>query len=280
MRLVGILFRLALVFVACLSSCLVAPSFAQGAEITLDPSRGASGAVFEGKIEKGDFDKLRNFLLNNGAVHELYLASPGGDLAEAIKLGLLVRSLELATVIPSKIWTNQERQLAIARHNLKNAKTDYMCVSACFFVFIGGIYRSKELDGPPLLGIHRPALSKDDVKRLSLEEANAAIDQTKTIVENYLRFMGISRTYADAMYAVPKDRIHWIAHEDFDRDFAGFIPALRDWVATACRTGADPACERKVQEGLASHAHDEMLKMRDGKLSQPTLDGLLVAPPK
>jgi len=289
---------------------LVASSIAQAAELTVDPSRGAAGAVLEGKIEKGDFANLQNFLLNNGAVREIYLGSPGGDLAEAIKLGLLVRSLELSTIVPSKSWTNQDRQAAIARHALKDGKADYMCASACFFVFIGGIYRGRDLPGPPLLGIHRPRLSPDDLKRLTFEEVNMATDQTKTVVEKYLRFMGVPETYAEAMFAVPNRRIHWISGEDFDRDFTGFIPVLRQWVAAECdkragsdkkipeqlnrKTGSDDTapqaamdqtlkgkneerleCERKVQERLASNAHDKML-MRNSNL--PPLDGLLVSP--
>src|SRR5262245_20886682 len=73
---------------------------ASAAEIT-----GGSWVVLEGPIEVGDYDRLRDFLLAkreysaheplcaeiylDGCPEEIYLASPGGDVAEAMKIGRL-----------------------------------------------------------------------------------------------------------------------------------------------------------------------------------------------
>ena len=43
----------------------------------------------EGMIEAGDFEKFRDFILNTGNAVEVYLASPGGDLSEAMKIEFL-----------------------------------------------------------------------------------------------------------------------------------------------------------------------------------------------
>jgi hypothetical protein len=111
------------------------------AEIRADPSVNL-GAVLEGKIEPGDFEKVRSFLLSEYSL-EIFLASPGGDLAEAMKIGRLVRSLKLETVVPGKYsseWVKKNPGFRKA-HNLKDFSSDYTCTSACFFVFVAGIMR-------------------------------------------------------------------------------------------------------------------------------------------
>jgi hypothetical protein len=144
--------------VTCATYLLVSLS-AQSAEIRVDPSRlEGGGAIFEGRIEVGDFDRLKKFILDGPGAVEIYLASPGGDLAEAIRIGQLVRFLKLSTVAPSKPLTNESRELSAARHNLNDTKADYLCVSACFFVFVAGIHRRRDTSGPVILGIHRPTL--------------------------------------------------------------------------------------------------------------------------
>ena len=82
-----------------------------------------------------------------------YLASPDGDLAEAMKIGLLVRVLNLSTVVPGKPLTNQAFESAAAEHGLANPKADYKCASASFFIFVAGVHRSHDDHGPALLGI-------------------------------------------------------------------------------------------------------------------------------
>jgi len=199
--------RTATVFVA----CVICAATAGASEIRLDPSSAtATGAVLEGIIEAGDFDKFKNFKLTNQRVTEIYLASPGGDLADAMEIGLLVRSLKLSTVVPSKSLTNQEHGLAAARHNLKDPKTNYMCASACFFIFVAGVHRRADDRGPPILGIHKPLLAEHKLTKLNLEQATEADNRTRTSVEDYLKPMDVPPKYAENMYSVPRGRIRWI----------------------------------------------------------------------
>jgi hypothetical protein len=228
----------------------------------------------EGKIEAGDFDKFKNFILNGDNAVEIYLASPGGDLAEAMRIGVLVRLLKLSTVIPSKSLTNQNRELAVARLNLKDPKADYMCASACFFVFVSGIHRRSDELGPAILGIHRPSLSTASLQRLNFDQAAAADNRTRTAVENYLKVMDVPAKYAENMYSVPKGKIQWIRNDEFAADFGGFIPELRDWVDARChnrndmdkKNGGD--CEKKAQVELAQRAYGDALARQQGKIPQ------------
>ena len=61
--------------------------------------------VLEGIIVPGDYDKLRNFLGTKSNFDKIsggvFLASPGGNVAEAMRIGQLIRMLQLSTDAPS-----------------------------------------------------------------------------------------------------------------------------------------------------------------------------------
>jgi hypothetical protein len=297
MAIFGALFR----SFAALAACVLGSATISAAEIRVDPSRTTgSRAVFEGKIEAGDFDKFKNFLRNDAHTSEIYLASPGGDLSEAMKIGLLVRILRLSTIVPSKDLTNQSRVSAIAQHNLTAPKANYLCASACFFVFVAGIHRSSDDLGPAILGIHRPSLSDKDSRRLNFDQAVAVNERARTTIENYLKVMDVPARYAEDMYSVPKGKIQWIRNDEFQADFAGFIPELRDLVVARCggradigkKTSVEPGnttmtksgsqldCEEKLQDELALEAHDNALKSRNNEAPQSAPDGILASPQK
>jgi hypothetical protein len=116
--------------------------------------------VLEGTIASGDYDKLLSFVDANEA-RSIYLASPGGSVTEAIKIGRLVRALRLETLIPVQVRSDLREKLA-ERHKLTNPKGNYVCASACFFVFVAGVKRDHDLLRDPILGIHRPYLTDSD----------------------------------------------------------------------------------------------------------------------
>jgi hypothetical protein len=261
-------------------ACIVAARRVDAAEIRLDPSREEpKGAVLEGKIEAGDFDKFKRFILNGDNVVEIYLASPGGNLGEAIKIGLLVRLLKLSTVAPSKALTSQNRNAVAAQHNLKDPAANYMCASACVFIFVAGIHRSADNSGEAILGIHRPSLSADELKRLRLDKAAAADNQMWSAVENYLKAMDVPAKYAESMHSVPMQKIQWIRFDEFQTDLRGFIPEVRAWVDAKCGDRIDGEkkgwggpqrkldCEANAQEELAFQSY-AAIKKQDNVLPQ------------
>ena len=234
------------------AACVLISATASAADIHLDPSLAAGmGAVLEGKIEFGDFDKFKKFVFENDKVVEIYLASPGGNLNEALKIGMLTRVLQLSTVVPSKTLTNQARELAVAQHDLRHPKANYMCGSACFFVFVAGINRKSDGLGPAILGIHRPSLSDKDKKTLEYDQVAAAADQTRSTVAKYLTIMDAPVRYAAEMFAVPSGRIRWIRNDEFDADLKGFIPELRAKFNAKCATRTDLE-NRSDQERLGT----------------------------
>jgi hypothetical protein len=225
---------------------------ASAAEITV-----GSTVVLEGQIEVGDYDKLRDFLVANrdygtssgpacfaeyldGCPEEIYLASPGGDVAEAMKIGRLIRALGWATIAPSRTDNSKAgaslHQHEIDQYDLEYPQSNFMCASACFFAFVGGVYRDTALPPlPPVIGIHRPYLSPERLRELTGGQAIATGNLTRETIEKYLKELGVATKYIDQMFSVPKDQILWINDDDFDADFRGFIPSLRDWVEAKCK---------------------------------------------
>jgi hypothetical protein len=220
-------------FVACVTSAATADA--------ADVFRGRRPeVVLEGNIVAGDCAKLKKFI-GEEQPDSVYLASPGGNVAEAMEIGRLVRALRLRTVVPSAASSGRRNQWAVD-HKLKNANANYTCASACFFVFVAGVDRSDDAEPifdfdpriPPYLGIHRPYLSETDLRGLSANQAIAVAGRARTTVENYLREMGVLGKYVDQMFSVPKDEIRWVGAHDFDADFRGVIPELRDWLTAKC----------------------------------------------
>jgi hypothetical protein len=255
---------------ASLFAFAVGTAFVNAAEMRADPSHGSTGVVLEGKIEAGDFERFKSYIFKSHNAFEIYLASPGGNLGEAIKIGLLVRRLKLSTVVPSKALTNQSRLLIVARHNLNTPKTDYMCSSACFFIFIAGIHRSADDHGVPILGIHKPSVLSGDLTKNDSEQEAVANNRVRLDIEKYLKAMGVPAKYAENMYSVPFKNARWIRYDEFEADFDGFIPELGQLVKAECNDRSDGStevqCEREIQEQLAVEGYGDALRKQNNDI--------------
>jgi hypothetical protein len=244
--------------VAAVTASAVASAPLRAADIRGDMR---NGVVLEGKIEAGDYQKLKSvygekttnqFYIGMPLANEIYLASPGGDLAEAIEIGRLVRALKLQTVVPSRLEYPRGPYAKYSdadRHQLINPKANYMCTSACFSIFVAGITRTIEVDfTDPRLGIHRPCLSDSDLRTLSGDQAIASANQVRVTVEHYLKEMNVPGKYVDLMFSVPRDKIRWLGKADV-ADLEGTIPELKDWLATRCdrRTNMEKAAWEKLR---------------------------------
>jgi hypothetical protein len=197
--------------------------------------------IMEGNIETGDYEKLRRFIEEHVYTNSLYLASPGGNVAEAIRIGRLVRALYLETEIPGRDPILKECpwradgicEIIIPPHM---EKENYMCASACFFVFVAGVHRITylELQDEPILGVHRPFFSDNDLKALSADEAIGSANRLRAFIESYLKEMDVPAKYAELIFSVPKDQNGWVTGAEFKSDLNGFIPVLKDWMDARC----------------------------------------------
>ena len=205
------------------------------------------GIILEGVIVSGDFDKLRKLIEDNcpskswniRCPDQLYLASPGGSVSEAMKIGRLVRTLRFGIEVPEDAPSDL-RQILIRAVQLKDPKENYLCTSACFFIAVAGIERTIGADPLiALLGIHRPFLTDADLKTLSANQALASAAQVRDVVETYLREMGVPLKYAALMFSVPKDQVRWITQAEYEADFSGNMVELRDWLDARCDKRTD-----------------------------------------
>lgn len=246
--------------------CTSAPLSA--AEISaISPAR----VVLEGEIKTGDYDKLRNLIDPNSPVkvgvggvggdlygdtyREIYLASPGGNVAEAMKIGRLLRALRWETIVPAAFTNPNIKPEKIFEDNqLKNPKSNYMCASACFFIFVAGLYRDEDVyllaENRVILGIHRPYLTDSDLRSMTGSQAITSGNQIRFVVDNYLKEMGVSTKYADLMFSIPKDEIQWVDSGNFAADFKGTVPELKDWFDARCdkRTGVEKVLWESIKD--------------------------------
>jgi hypothetical protein len=155
-----------------------------------------------------------------------------------MRIGRLTRKLRLDTVVLPKLRPESRQKLAAAI-KLKDPERDWMCASACFFIYVAGIDRNPSIESPGILGIHRPYLSDADLKALSANQAMESSTQIRTIVETYLREMGVPSKYPDRMFSISGDQIYWINDADFEADFSGTIPELKDWMNAKCDKRTD-----------------------------------------
>lgn len=194
--------------------------------------------VLEGKFVAGDFNRLRDFIGDKANFDKIgggiFLASPGGSLFEALKIGRLIRALKLNTDAPSGPPTGAQRfgESVIRPQHLVDPRHNYVCASACFFVYVAGIYRNLNWTGR--LGIHRPSLAAAAEKRLSAEGAFNLTWQIRELLTIYLKEMDVPETFVDLMYSVPPAKVRWITQREYDADLRGYIPEMKHWAEKNC----------------------------------------------
>jgi hypothetical protein len=226
--------------------------FGAGCSHALESPRVFRGVlVLEGKIVPGDYARLRSFLSDKATFDKIsggvFLASPGGSVAEAMNIGRLIRALALGTEAPPGQATIRKLDgTTIWAADLTDPK-NYGCASACFLVFVSGIYRNENWAGR--LGVHKPSRPQSDLKPGS---EDPIIDiGVRHALENYLREMDVPTKYVDLMFNVPPSRMRWINQRELDTDLHGLIPELKDIVDAKCNSSWQAATDKQKQDVAA-----------------------------
>src|SRR5579862_8949989 len=193
-------FRQALLLLATLSGIANAP-FACAMDYSLpagDPFNLSDNAtdvwlLMSGQIRPGDYQKLLDFL----RVHviditgkAIVITSQGGDVAEAIRIGKFIKS----TYVPVVVGPRYGR-----------------CASACFIIFASSAQRVS-MGG--LVGIHRPSLKPDSLRRLPQMEAQREEAQLSHNLAQYLHSLGVSEQLTDEMLASAPKSMHWLSNDE------------------------------------------------------------------
>ena len=217
-----------------LSFALAVPAAAADVRLAQSTS-GATlpGVTIEGRIAPGDFVKFAALVLATPGANVVWLASPGGNLSEALRIGRLIRQLALETRAP----IDRARPLVRLEDAANNT-----CSSACFFLYVAGVSRQGAV-----LGIHKPTLPADEYFALGLDGAVAAHQRIEEATVAYLDLMGAPARYATLMLATSSSEMVWLSAEDIASDFTGIAPGythLRGGCAAevASQNGAEPDC--------------------------------------
>lgn len=117
------------------------------------------------------------------------LSSKGGDVAEALTMGALIRDAGLATTV----YSGRE------------------CFSSCVFLFAAGVERRVARNGQ--VGVHRPYL-RDVEQHESVASIRGKRASQMERIRSYIERMDLSPQLLDAMLAVPPDEIRILTAEE------------------------------------------------------------------
>ncbi len=169
-------------FAALALSLLVATTPTAAAVFTVQPADkfGPVSVLIKGRIDAGDFDKFKNFLLKPGHLkayaNYVWLDSIGGDLVEAMKFANLFEKSSASVVVGP----------------------DGKCYSACFMMFAGAADRWLYTFGE--LGVHRVSVNSPQADREQRREIAANVSND---LRRYLAQQGIPPTLIDRMMDTP-----------------------------------------------------------------------------
>jgi len=141
----------------------------------------------------GDLQELQRAIATSWTGNEVYihLDSPGGNLAEGVEIGKYIRQHGFRTVIP-----------AMSK-----------CMSACFFVFIGGAERKVEAYGK--LGVHQ-FRGFQDFQRFA-NEVKSETQRTMAQLIEYTRTMGIDIETIQIAVKTPPQDMYIFSQEEMER---------------------------------------------------------------
>jgi hypothetical protein len=210
--------------------------------------------ILEGKIVPGDYKKVRDFLGEKANFEKItggvFLASPGGNVTEALKIGRLIRSLRLSTDAPSGPATGIPRfgESLITPNLLVNARADYGCASACFFIYVAGVYRHLNWTGR--LGYHRPIELESEASKLDVDQALNRTWRVRQLIQKYLADMDVPDKYIDLIYSVPFNEVHWVTQNEFDSDLQGLVPEAKAWIGAKCANSGEKNTQNSGKPSL------------------------------
>lgn len=229
---------------------LVCATNAVGAEYSLS----APGILIEGKINKGDYRRLAEFISSKpenllAFLRMVKLDSTGGDVIESMKIANLFE----------KSYAN----VFVADHS--------QCYSSCFLIWASGSMRNLQKNAE--LGVHRITLP--DYKS-QLTKAEAALAPISQGVEQYLLRLGIPRRIVDKMNETSSSDIfiitnRWLISEGIG-NAVGYRPILIDMAQKKC--GADPFAQ-EMRTGVISDeqaAYDWMVCVDEIRTENQTHD--------
>jgi hypothetical protein len=183
--------------------------------------------VISGEIMPGDYERLLSKIAGDEgrflALNKIILASDGGDVAEAVKIAGLVKSLFTQVIV---------------------GPLTGRCVSACFFIYAAAAQR--EADGERLVGINRPFVADPDEAAAAAAAVpvpvpvpvpgrDAALAEGRALaqVRVFLRENGVPNYLVDEMFRRASDDAYWLSEDD-EKNLGVRSPAFIRFLQEKC----------------------------------------------
>lgn len=247
-----------------LSSLLFSCATANAADIWHKPEgQPGIGVVVEGEIVPGDFQRLQSLLRDKGPyVERVYLYSPGGEAREAMKIGRMLRTLQITTEAPgrtSKLVGDDIKSFAQCTFTKPRKQENCVCYSSCYLAWIAGIDRAGHW-----LGVHRPRFKEEYFASLSATAAQVEYNNMMKDVESYLSQYMVPQRVKEKMMTTPSHEIYILDHGEV---FPGFVASYDELLSARC--GAFP-------EELAGKLRLLQYRQRQNKISSDEIAQLTV----
>ncbi len=157
-----------------------------------------------GKIGVGDCDRFLHFLENASPPPRcpVYINSDGGSVADAIRMGMLIRGAWFSTNVGSYILSKKEQGDAITPRTMLPGN----CMSAATLMYLGG--RLRYLDKEAKFGVHQFSYSKPSVSDASKSQLLSAE------IARYLSVMEIDARFLELSAATPSSDIKLLDHQE------------------------------------------------------------------
>lgn len=186
------------------------------------PPGSGEGLVLKGEIVPGDYDALLDVIRANPERfwHKtgFILASPGGDVQEALKIARLVKG----TYSPVFV-----------------GKAAGPCVSACFFIYVSAVTREA---GPGQLGVHRPYINPSRLSTSSAAAAEVTQDRILRQARAYLEDQNVPTNLIDKMFQRASTEVYWLSTDEIENQLGRRPPWFEQYLIAKC--GLDKQLER------------------------------------
>ena len=150
-------------------------------------TQGLDTVTLRGAIAPGDGVRIVAEL-QRIAPAVVILDSPGGSVSDALEIGRVIRILEVTTQIPS----------------------GNVCLSACPYVFVGGLQRSVDPDGR--LGVHQHSFGESTILPAFLATQDIQSGQAEVLA--HLDDMGIDLRIMGPALATPANEIYILTQDE------------------------------------------------------------------
>jgi hypothetical protein len=188
-----------------------------------------STVIISGVIEAGDADRFENILRQYGPeIPTVTLRSQGGNVAEAMKIGRLVRSLYIGTRAP---FASTKSAACVKESAVLGVNVPCICASACFLIFAGGVDRW----GTDIL-IHRIKFDADFFGGLDFPNAAKTYRAGMERIREYISEMGVPDAFYWKMLNVSSNETLALTGEEMTdlTKAAGGDPAFAEWLDAKC----------------------------------------------